>query len=133
MSLFTSPYSSPYARLVSNVVEHDGCWLGSEKSTSSWGYVRCNWYVPGLKRIVHLQSHILTWIIAETGETDVDTLWLMYQDFRESGLELGHSCHKPACRRPTHVRPMTHLENCAERDARRSPRVGMPEPCEVEF
>jgi hypothetical protein len=118
---------------VANVTEDGDCWLGTERSASSWGYRRTNWYVPGLKRVVHLQSHIMTWIIAETGETDVDTLWLMYQEFRESGLELAHECHTPECRRPTHLTPMTHIENCAQRGERRSPRIGAPEPCEVKF
>lgn len=134
MTLFTSPHSSPYARLVANVVEAGECWLGTEKSSSSWGYKRVNVRVPGLGgKVVHLQSHIMTWIIDQTGATSVDDIWLYYQEFRASGLELGHECHEPRCRRPDHLTPMTHVENCAQRDARRSPRVGMPELADCEF
>lgn len=133
MPAFVSPHSSPYARLVANVVEDGECWLGTESSRSSWGYVRSNWYVPGLKRIVHLQSHIVTWLAHVTDAQTIDELYLYYIEFRASGLEIGHECHEPACRRPQHLTPMTHVENCAQRSERRSARIGMPSPEECEF
>lgn len=133
MPAFVSPHSSPYARLVANVIEDGECWLGTEKSEASFGYKRSNWYVPGLRRIVHLQSHIVTWIASQVDVQTVDELWLYYAEFRASGLELGHECHEPACRRPSHLSPMTHVENCAQRSARRSARIGMPELADCEF
>lgn len=134
MPAFVSPHSSPYARLVANVTEDGECWLGTEKTASSWGYKRSNFRIPGLgNKVVHLSSHLVTWIIDQTGETDVDALWLFYQEFRASGLELDHTCNEPECRRPTHLEPVTHVENCARRSLRRAPRIGAPEPDEVEF
>lgn len=134
MSAFTSPHSSPYARLVANVTEHEGCWLGTERSSGRGSYIQVNARVPGLGgRIVKFSAHVLTWVAHETGATCWDELYLLYQEFRASGLEIGHECHNPECRRPAHLTPMTHVENIAQRDARRSSRGAAADPDELEF
>lgn len=134
MSAWTSGHSSPYARLVANVTELDGCWLGTERTAGRGDYIQINARVPGLGgRVTKFSAHILTWIAHETGFTCWNDLYLAYLEFKHCGLEMGHECHTPACRRPSHLTPMTHLENIAQRDARRSPRSAAPEPHEVEF
>lgn len=134
MPAFVSPHSSPYARLVANVTEDGECWLGTEKSSGRGTYQQINFRVPGLGgRIKHFSAHVLAWIIDQTESADLNELFLYDLEFRCSGLEIGHGCHTPACRRASHLTPMTHRENIAQRDARRAPRVGAPEPDEVPF
>jgi hypothetical protein len=134
MASFTSPHSSPYARLVANVTELGDCWLGTERTSGRGGYIQVNARVPGLGgRVVHFSAHILTWVAHETGATSWDDLFLAYHEFRCSGFEIGHECHMPECRRPSHLTPMTHKENIAQRDARRSPRGAAADPEDLEF
>lgn len=117
MTLFTSPHSNPYARLVANVCEHEGCWLGTERKMGGRTrcYVRANFRVPGLGRHVGLSAHILTWVHVQLEAaglpTDIDNLWLAYWELRCSGLELDHLCREPRCRRPDHLEPVTRSEN----------------------
>jgi len=128
-----SPYSSPYARLVSNVTEHEGCWCGTDKTTCRFGYMQLNWWVPGLQRNVKLMAHICTWVWVEAGCTTIDELYLAYKEFRASGLVLDHTCVNSSCRNPDHLEPVTHAINCQRRNARRSPRSPTPQPEECEF
>lgn len=114
---FESHHSSPYARLVANVIEDGECWCGTESARSGRTqlYVRVNFRVPGLGgRVVHFTSHVLTWVLSELADMglpcDNDSLWLAYWEFRCSGLEIDHTCNQPACRRPKHLEPVTRLE-----------------------
>ena len=133
MPAFVSPHSSPYARLVSNVTEDGECWIGTEKARADYGYVRANFYVPGLRKVVHFSSHILTWVAHETGAATMDDLFLAYWEFRCSGLQLDHECNTPACRRPGHLEPVTQSENILRANARRSARSAMPDLADCEF
>lgn len=134
MPAFISPHSSPYARLVTNVVEDGDCWLGTERCSGRGGYLQVNFRVPGLGgRIKKFSAHILTWIADETGLTDLNDLFLAYTEFRESGLVLDHTCNHRECRRPKHLEPVTQAVNIQRSHERRSPRGGAPEPHEVEF
>lgn len=141
-----SPYSSPYARLVANVVEFEGCWIGADRTRCRFGYQRANFYVPGLAGAVKLTAHIATWLLAEAeaaGASIVtaDELYLAYVEFRASGLELDHTCVEPSCRNPAHLEPVTHTENmqrmrdrwAAYRAAEGLPPAYVAEPWEVEF
>lgn len=128
-----SPYSSPYARLVANVTEHAGCWEGTDRTADRYNYQQVNFWVPGLQRYVKLMAHLCTWIWVEAGCTSIDELYLAYQEFRASGLELDHTCVNPPCRNPGCLEPVTQLINTQRRDERRSPRIGAPLPEECEF
>ena len=133
MPAFVSPYSSPYARLVANVIEDGECWLGIEKSAGRGGYQQVNFRVPGLgRRIVKFSAHILTWIANETALTNLDDLYLAYLEFRCSGLVLDHTCNQRECRRPKHLDPCTQAVNIQRMRERRSPTCHY-EPDEVEF
>lgn len=129
---FTSGHTSLYGRLVANVIEDNDCWLGTERTgRTRGGYIQINARVPGLGgRVVHFSAHVLTWLIAQLDCVliDIDEIYLAYLEVRHSGYEIGHSCHEPACRRPVHLSLLTHKENIAQRDARRSPRTAAPEP-----
>lgn len=141
-----SPYSTPYARLVANVTEFEGCWIGNDRTRCRFGYQRANWYVPGLAKAVKLTAHIATWILVQAEAEGVsivtpDDLYLAYLEFRASGLELDHTCVEPSCRRPAHLEPVTHAENMQRmRDRWAAYRLAAgiapayaPEPDEVEF
>jgi len=131
---FPPDHSSPFARLMANVTELDECWLGTERSGGRGGYLQASFRVPGLGgRIVKFSAHVLAHVAHETGLTSMDDLYLAYLEFRHSGLEIGHECHTPECRRPSHLKPMTHRENIAQRDARRSARIAAPSPEDCEF
>lgn len=132
MTAFTSPYGTPWARLVANVTEDGECWIGAEKSgRTRGGYLQTNWRING--KIRKFSAHVLTWVAHESGVESLSELADAYDEFRASGLELDHTCCNPACRRPIHLEPMTHLENIQRRDARRSARGGMPDESEREF
>lgn len=134
MPAFSSPHSSPYARLVANVIEHAECWLGTERTQGRGGYCQVNARIPGLgMRIKKFSAHILTWVAHETGATDWDDLFLYYHEFRCSGDVLDHTCNNRECRQPKHLEPVTQLVNIQRRDERRSPRCGAPLPEEVPF
>jgi hypothetical protein len=110
-----TPYCSPYARLVANVTESAGCWIGNDPRCR-FGYQRLNFYVPGLAKAVKLTAHIATWLLVEAeaegaGIVTADELYLAYAEFRASGLELDHTCVEPSCRNPIHLEPVTHTEN----------------------
>lgn len=127
-----SPYSSPFARLVANVTEDDGCWFGTDRTACRFGYMQVNFYVPGLRRYVKLMAHLCTWVWVEAGCTTVDELYLAYQELRASGLELDHTCVNPACRNPDHMEPVTHAVNVQRANERRSPRAAV-DLTEAEF
>lgn len=129
---FTSPYSSPYARLVANVIEDDGCWCGTDKTSCRFGYCQLQFWIPALGRRVKLMAHLCTWIWIEAGCTTVDELYLAYREFRCSGLELDHTCVNSACRNPDHLEPVTHAVNIQRRNERRSPRAAV-DLAEAEF
>jgi hypothetical protein len=128
-----SPYSSPYARLVANVTEHNGCWCGTDRTACRFGYQQINWWVPGLGRRVKLMAHLCTWLWIEAGCTTVDELYLAYCELRASGLQLDHECVETSCRNPDHLEAVTQAVNIQRRHARRSPRQAAPEPCDMEF
>lgn len=141
-----SPYGSPYARLVANVSEFGGCWIGNDRTRCRFGYQRLNFYVPGLAKAVKLTAHIATWLLTEAealgaGIVTADELFLAYTEFRASGLELDHTCVEPACRNPAHLEPVTHTENMQrmrDRWAEYRTAAGIPhaveyDPAEVEF
>src|ERR1051325_1226624 len=131
---FTPDHSSPFARLMANVTELGECWLGTERSGGRGGYLQASFRVPALGgRIVKFSAHVLAHVAHETGFTSLDDLYLACLEFRHSAVEIGHECHQPECRRPSHLKPMTPRENIAQRDARRSARSAAPEPHEVEF
>jgi hypothetical protein len=134
MAAWTSPHSSPFARLMSNVTEDGDCWLGTERERSQYGYVRVNFYIPGLMRRVKLSAHILARVADETGLTNIDELFLAYHEFRCSGLQLDHTCVAPACRRPDHLEPVTASENTQRMHDRRKvlPNIE-PAPEEIMF
>lgn len=127
---FESPHSSPYARLVANVTEDGECWCGTEASRGgrTQAYIRVDFRVPGLGgRVQHFSAHVLTWVLAELADLglphDNDSLWLAYQEFRCSGLELDHTCNQPACRRPSHLEPATREEQEQRKRARMALRA----------
>ncbi len=69
-------------------------------------------WVPGLDYArKFLTAHVATWIVQQTGCKTVDELWLLYCEFRASGLQLDHECSNPGCRNPDHVKPCTQSEN----------------------
>lgn len=111
---FTSPHSSPYARLTANVSEEGDCWCGTERSHARrGGYGQVTFWVPGLGKSHKMSAHLLTWIASQIGvDATIDDLYLAYVEFRCSGLELDHVCENPYCRRPDHLDPVTHSENC---------------------
>lgn len=133
---FTANYSSPYARLVANVIETgtpgDECWEGAD-TVCKWGYSRLNFRIRGVGHR-KLSAHIATWVAAQLGDADLVDLWWAYVEFRASGLELDHTCVNPRCRRPDHLEPVTHQENVQRSFERRRvlPDVEV-EPHEVEF
>ena len=128
------PFSTdqtPYARLVANVVEDGECWLGTERKRSSYGYPRLNFRVPGLGgRHVALTAHIAVYVWLASSATTLDELWLAYWEFRCSGLEIDHTCERPACRRPGHLDPVTRTENEQRKRDRRAARAAMRSQCE---
>lgn len=129
---WTSAYSSPYARLVANVIEDDACWLGQESSKGRGGYRQVNFRIPGRGgRITKFSAHILTWIAHETGFTKLDDLYLAYVEFRCSGLVIDHECEQVACRRPLHLFPCTQSENIRRGRARRAARAELAVESEV--
>lgn len=130
---FTSPYGTPYARLVANVTEDADCWCGTDRTVDRWGYQQLNFWVPALGRRVKLMAHLCTWIWIEAGCTNVDELYLAYAEFRASGLVLDHTCVNSSCRNPIHLDPVTQVVNIQRRDERRAPRIGAPTPEECEF
>lgn len=117
-----SPYADLFTRLVANTAEPENgqaCWLWTSKRDRS-GYGRVNVYVPGLGAAVILMAHIVAYVTHEGRPADADEMWLMYQEFVASGLELDHLCRMPACIYVDHHEPVTPAENCRRRDERRA-------------
>lgn len=115
-------YPDLFARLVANTHEPDNaqaCWLWARKRDRS-GYGRLNVYVPGLKARVILQAHIVAYVVHAGAPANADEMWLMYQDFVTSGLEIDHLCRMPACLYFDHHEPVTPAENCRRREERRT-------------
>lgn len=78
-----------------------------------------NLYVPGLRGKAQVTTHVLLWIIVQTGIQDPDDLYLAYLEFAHSGLTLDHLCVNPACRNPDHLDPCDGPENTRRAFARR--------------
>lgn len=140
-----SPYASPYEKTLARCsdTEHPkGCWIGTDPSCR-YGYQRANYWIPGLCKSVKLTTHILVWVAHETGARNMDEIYLAYQEFRASGLELDHECDEPACRNPGHLKAKTHSQNVMDgrerHRARRDATLGAPvvnyehDESEIEF
>lgn len=112
-----SPYSTLRERLVANTAEPENdraCWVWTAKRDRH-GYGRLNVYVPGLGKAATLMAHIALWVWDEAGCRSADDLWLAYQEFVNSGLELDHLCRVRSCANADHLLPATPVENCARR------------------
>ncbi len=111
---------APAARLYLGTYEtqswckHDapGPCIESGKQRCRGLYERVAFWVPGLdNRRVFMTSHIATWIVEQVNPQTIDELYLLYLEFRSSGLQLDHRCENPSCRSPLHVIPCTQSEN----------------------
>lgn len=111
-------YESLLDRLASNAEQPElatGCWLW-QRRRDRWGYPLINLYVPGLRKVVTLKAHIVTWLRFELGPVCVNDLYLAYLEHSCSGLELDHLCHQEGCINPDHLEQVTSKENCRRRD-----------------
>lgn len=116
-------YGTTWQRVVANTRPNsaaaNACWVWVGSNRCRYGYSRMNVYVPGLGRAVKLTAHIVSWLLAQLGETTANDLYLAYQEVRHSKLELDHLCSEPSCVCPDHVEPCTHRENCQRREQRK--------------
>jgi hypothetical protein len=126
---FTSSLD-PFGRLVAQCAEElhverlGVCWLGHERSKGRGGYLQCKFRVPGLgMKPTHFSAHLVTWVIDQIQSQDLDAVFLAYCEFRASGLVLDHLCEQPACRRPSHLEPVTQKENMQRMRDRRAARL----------
>lgn len=88
-----------------SVIKTDFCWLWCGDLTEK-GYGR--FYVGGTKHRAHRYAY----------ETEVGRI--------PAGLVIDHTCHTPACVRPSHLRPVTHKQNCENRKgAQRNSKSGV--------
>lgn len=92
------------ARLASKVsVSDDGCWLWTASLTRD-GYGRIRW--SGAARSAHRV------VFTETGGVIPDGMTLDHQCHNLSDCPGGASCQHRRCVNPSHVRVVTHEENC---------------------
>ena len=116
----SSPYLTPYHRVVTNIdepINEQSCWPWL-KHRDRWGYGRLDVYIPGLKEKKQLMVHLVIWLWLEAECENANDLWLAYREFRESGLELDHTCENEPCCNPDHLEPVTSQINCQLRDRR---------------
>lgn len=142
-------YESIYARLTERCADTDStCWIGIDPA-DRFGYQQLDVYIPGLRDEAspvrnsgrrRLMAHVAAWCWLNWNCTCANDLWLAYREFRESGMELDHTCEEPGCRNPDHLEPLSfteHRQVTLERRAARAEARGVvnyePEPEEVEF
>jgi hypothetical protein len=109
-----SPYYSLYHRLSSTIHEPENeqaCWIGNGRKVCRFGYHRINVWVPGLGKTVQMSAHVALWVALQWGVSSPDEIYLAYLEFRYSGLTLDHTCVRPACRNPDHLKPVTMTVN----------------------
>lgn len=115
-----TPYSNLWERLMANTHEPEhgtDCWRWAASGCRT-GYGRFNLYVPGLREKVRLTAHVAAFVWLHGRPAGTDEFYLMYLEFRESGLELDHTCVEPACVNPDHADPVTPSVNCYRRGRR---------------
>jgi hypothetical protein len=113
-------YTNLFERLVSNTHEPENdqaCWFWKCK-VDRHCYGRINVYVKGLGTETTLQAHVALWVWLHAEPADTDELWLYYQEFVASGLELDHLCTVRYCVNPDHLEPVTKSVNNLRKYAR---------------
>jgi hypothetical protein len=101
-------YETLFLRIIANTEEptsEQGCWIW-KKRKDRWGYGRMEVYIPGLGKTKTLMVHLVSWLWLEAKCENANDLWLAYREFRESGLELDHTCVNSACCRPDCLEPV---------------------------
>lgn len=113
-------YENPFARVVAHTKEPENeqsCWPWT-RHRDRWGYGRLGVYIRGLKKKKNLMAHLVIWLWLEAECENANDLWLAYREFRESGLELDHTCENEPCCNPDHLEPVTSQINSRRRTER---------------